>query len=137
MRRIGLAVVLSLALVPLAGEAQQAARMPRIGYLVAAPATNPHFLEGFRQGLRDLGYVDGGNIVIEYRSADGQFERLPDVAGELVRLKLICSLARAHRRRWRPSKRPRQSRLSLLPLLMRLEAGLSPALRGRAAMSRA
>src|SRR5262245_1842721 len=88
MRRLGLAVVLSLALVPLAGEAQQAARMPRIGYLVAAPATNPHFLEGFRQGLRDLGYVDGGNIVIEYRSADGQFERLPDVAGELVRLKV-------------------------------------------------
>src|SRR6266852_6651300 len=42
--------------------------------------------------------------------------------------RLMCSLARAHRRRWRPSKRPRRSRLSLLPLLMRLEAGLSPAL---------
>ena len=66
-------------------------KVPRIGFLVAASASDPSFerwIEAFRQGLRDLGYVEGRNIVIEYRYADGKYERLPALAAELVRLKV-------------------------------------------------
>jgi hypothetical protein len=79
MRLIGLAVVSLSALVlsPLAAEAQQATKVARIGYLLSNPAANPHLHEAFRQGLRDLGYVEGRNLVIEYRSAEGKLERLP------------------------------------------------------------
>ncbi len=73
---------------PLAADAQQAAKVPRIGYLGANPASNPHLLEAFRQGLRDLGYVEGRNLVIEIRDAEGKFERLPALAAELVALKV-------------------------------------------------
>jgi putative ABC transport system substrate-binding protein len=69
---------------PLAAEAQQ--KVARIGYLAANLAANPHFPKAFRQGLRDLGYVEDQNILIEYRSAEGQLERLPALAAELVRL---------------------------------------------------
>ncbi len=90
MRLIGLAVVLtlSLALAPLAAEAQQAAKVPRIGYLAANLAGNPYLHEAFRQGLRDLGYVEGRNLVIEYRGAEGKPERFPALAAELVALKV-------------------------------------------------
>src|SRR6266566_2138629 len=66
MRRIGLAVVvaLSLTLAPLASEAQQAGKVARIGYLGTGASANA---ESFRQGMRDLGYVEGRNVVIEYR----------------------------------------------------------------------
>jgi ABC-type uncharacterized transport system substrate-binding protein len=73
---------------PLAAEAQQAAKVARIGYLAANLAAGPHRLEAFRQGLRDLGYVEGRNLVIESRSAEGKFERLPALAAELVALKV-------------------------------------------------
>ena len=73
---------------PLAARAQQAAKIARIGYLGANPASNPHLLEAFRQGLRDLDYVEGRNLVIEYRDAEGKFERLPALAAELVALKV-------------------------------------------------
>jgi len=73
---------------PLAAEAQQAAKVPRVGYLAFNLAANPHFLEAFRQGLRDVGYVEGQNILIEYRSAEGQLERLPDLAAELVHVQV-------------------------------------------------
>jgi len=70
-------------------EAQQPGKVPRIGYLtgVSLSADSPRF-EGFRQGLRELGYVEGKNIIIEYRYADGKFDRLPALAAELVRLKV-------------------------------------------------
>ena len=61
-------------------------KVPRIGYLAADLKANPHFPEAFRQGLRDLGYVEGQNILIEYRSAEGHLDRLGALAGELVRL---------------------------------------------------
>jgi ABC-type uncharacterized transport system substrate-binding protein len=95
MRLIGLAVVLvaSLVLAPLALEAQQAAGIPRIGYLGTNLAASPHLPEAFRQGLRDLGYVEGRNVVIEYRSAEGKLERFPTLAAELVALKVDVILA--------------------------------------------
>jgi ABC-type uncharacterized transport system substrate-binding protein len=78
---------------PLVAEAQQATKVARIGYLLSNPAANPHLHEAFRQGLRDLGYVEGRNLVIEYRSAEGKLERLPALAAELVALKVDVIVA--------------------------------------------
>jgi putative ABC transport system substrate-binding protein len=69
-------------------NAQQAAKVPRIGYLAANLAASPHLRAAFLQGLRDLGYVEGRNIVIEYRDAEGTYERFPALATELVALKV-------------------------------------------------
>ena len=70
-------------------EAQQPTKVPRIGFLIAtATSVNTARNEAFRQGLRELGYVDGKNIVIEWRSAEGKSERLPGLAAELVGLKV-------------------------------------------------
>jgi putative ABC transport system substrate-binding protein len=72
---------------PLVARAQQTARFPRIGVLVySTPQADPN-AESFRRALRDLGYVDGRNIAIEYRFAEGRPERLPALAGELVRVR--------------------------------------------------
>jgi ABC-type uncharacterized transport system substrate-binding protein len=92
MRRIGLAVLLalSLALAPLAVEAQQAAR---IGYLTLNLDANPRYHDAFRQGLRDLGYVEGRDVVIEYRDARGKPERLAALAAELVALNVDVIVA--------------------------------------------
>ncbi len=74
---------------PGSAEAQQAAaKVPRIGFLALNPGANPHLREAFLQGLRDLGYVEGRNVVIEYRSAEGKLERLRALAAELVALKV-------------------------------------------------
>jgi putative ABC transport system substrate-binding protein len=70
-----------------AGAAQQPTRIPRIGYLTAARLTAiASRTEAFRQGLRDLGYSEGKNLFIEWRAGDGNFDRLPALAAELVRL---------------------------------------------------
>ena len=75
-------------------QAQQQGKVSRIGYLSSGfPSTNPEFREAFRQGLRDLGYVEGKNIFIEYRWAEGKFDRVPELAAELVRLKVDIILA--------------------------------------------
>jgi putative ABC transport system substrate-binding protein len=73
---------------PFAAEAQQAAKVARIGWLGDNPAATPHLRVAFRQGLSDLGYVEGRNVVIEYRDAEGKFERFPALAAELVALKV-------------------------------------------------
>ena len=74
---------------PLAAEAQQAGRVPRIGFLnLTSPSDRPSHLDAFRQRLRELGWVEGQNIVIDYRYAEGRVDRLPDLAAELVRLKV-------------------------------------------------
>ena len=73
---------------PLAAEGQQAAKIPRIGFLGPTLAANPHMIEAFLQGLRDLGYVEGRNVVIEYRSAEGKLERYPALVAELLGLKV-------------------------------------------------
>ncbi len=77
---------------PFAAEAQQAAKIARIGYLTTNLAAG-HALEAFRQELRDLGYVEGRNVVIEYRAAEGKSERLPALAAELVALKVDVIVA--------------------------------------------
>jgi len=70
-------------------QAQQPTKVPRIGYLTGTSlSTNAARNEAFRQGLRELGYVEGKNIVIEWRSAEGKLDRLPALAAELVRLKV-------------------------------------------------
>jgi putative ABC transport system substrate-binding protein len=70
-------------------EAQQPTKIPRIGFLITAPLSAiPARTEAFRQGLRELRYVEGENIVIEWRSAEGKLDRLPALAAELVRLKV-------------------------------------------------
>src|SRR5439155_15166799 len=72
-----------------AAEAQQPKKVSRIGFLSAvSPSSISLRTEAFRQGLRELGYVEGKNIVIESRYAEGKFDRLPDLAAELVRLKV-------------------------------------------------
>src|SRR2546427_5657466 len=88
-RRTFLAVTgAALLAAPLAAEGQQAAQIARIGYLTSSPAGSLHAPEAFLQGLRDLGYVEGRNIVIEYRDAEGKPERFPALAAELVALKV-------------------------------------------------
>jgi putative ABC transport system substrate-binding protein len=86
-------LVLSLPAAPLAASAQQAAKVARIGYLAVDRAASPHMTEAFLQGLRDLGYVEGRNVVIEYRDAEGKLERLPALAAELVALKVDVIVA--------------------------------------------
>ncbi len=76
---------------PVAAEAQPAGKVYRVGYLAAgsrSDSQSQRSLDAFRQGLRELGYVEGQSIAIEYRWAEWKYERLPDLAAELVRLKV-------------------------------------------------
>src|SRR5262249_18782772 len=87
---IGLTLCALLSALCRPAEAQQLTKIPWIGYLtVAGPSPSQALL----QGLRDLGYIVGQNIAIEYRSADGKRDRLPDLAEELVRLKVDIIVA--------------------------------------------
>src|SRR5206468_4036000 len=82
-------LILSLLTVPPAADAQQPAKIPRVGWLDDGMRTDKaHLHEAFLQGLRDLGYVEGQNLVIEHRGAERQLARLPELAAELVRLKV-------------------------------------------------
>jgi putative tryptophan/tyrosine transport system substrate-binding protein len=99
MRLSAIGLILTLALgiltAPLTAEAQQAPKVHRIGTLSAlgtTPGRNP-FVEAFLEGMRTLGYVEGQNFVLEYRGAEGQFEGFPDLAAELVRLKVDVIVA--------------------------------------------
>jgi putative ABC transport system substrate-binding protein len=71
-------------------QAQQAKKVPRIGYLSARGAVSlpKSYSEGFRQGLRDLGYIEGKNILIDFRYAEGKLDRFPSLVAELVQLKV-------------------------------------------------
>jgi putative ABC transport system substrate-binding protein len=91
---IGALVVFLLA-APLTADAQPAGKVHRIGMLeTTSMALNAANLEAFRQGLRELGYVEGRNYIIEFRSADGRRERFEDLATELVRLKVDVIVTR-------------------------------------------
>jgi putative ABC transport system substrate-binding protein len=82
-------IAASAAVWPLAARAQQAGKVARIGFLGAASASgSANRLEAFRLGLRELGYIEGTNMVITYRWAEGNYERLPELATELLRSNL-------------------------------------------------
>jgi putative ABC transport system substrate-binding protein len=89
-----LALALLLFVAPSLGEAQQTTKVPRIGFLRSGPPPQA-FVEGFRQGLRELGYVEGQNIIVEYRIADKGESQLADLGSELLGLKVNVILASA------------------------------------------
>jgi putative ABC transport system substrate-binding protein len=114
---IGVIVTLTLSLLmaPLAADAPPLANIPRIGWLGGtSPAVNPAVLETFRHGLREHGWVEGQNLVIEYRWAEGRFERLPDLAAELVRLPVDVIVPVASD----PAIRAAQQATSTIPIVM-------------------
>ncbi len=116
MRLIGLAFILSLTLAPLAAEAQPAAKVYRIGLLGSLPPTAPgasRIWEGFFQGLQELGYVEGQNILIEGRFYGDRTERLPALAAELVRLKVDVIVAQGP-----PAPEAAQRATSTIPIVM-------------------
>jgi len=115
MRRIGVAVVLALTVVLAAVAAEaQGGKVPRIGILstLTAEASAPA-IAVFRQGLRELGYVEGQNLALEMRSADAKLERLPGLAAELVRLKVDIIVARAN-----PAIAAAQKATTSIPIVM-------------------
>ncbi|HEU4343027.1 MAG TPA: ABC transporter substrate-binding protein, partial [Candidatus Binatia bacterium] len=95
-------------------EAQQRQKIPRIGVLsVTSPATIPARLDAFRQGLHELGYVEGKNIVIEYRYADGKLDRVPALAAEMVRLNVDVILTGGS-----AATRPAKEATATIPIVM-------------------
>ncbi len=113
---LGLIVSLALGILsaPFAADAQQRANVARIGVLGALTASSsaPR-IEAFKQGLRELGYVEGQNIAIEYRWAEGRYERLPGLAGELVRLKVDVIVTHTT-----PGTRAAQQATTTIPIVM-------------------
>ena len=107
-------VVLALLTAPLATGAPPVGKVWRIGVLAGGIATaeSPRGAS-FRQGLRDLGYVEGQNLVLEWRSSGGQVERLPDLAAELVRLKVDVIVATDN-----PAIAAAQRATSTIPIVM-------------------
>jgi ABC-type uncharacterized transport system substrate-binding protein len=98
----------------LPAQAQQPKKVPRIGYLIAPSlSANAARVEAFQQGLRELGYVEGKNIVIEWRSAEGKLDRLPALAAELVRLKVDVIVTGGQ-----GSTRPANEATSTIPIVM-------------------
>lgn len=99
---------------PLAARAQQVGKIYRIGLLETIPAAqNAANLDALRKGLRDLGYVEGRNLIIEYRSAEGRAERFPDLASELVRLRVDLIVTRGT-----PAAIAAKNATATIPLLM-------------------
>jgi putative ABC transport system substrate-binding protein len=87
-------IAVALLAVGVIAEAQQPKKVPRIGYLsVLSPSSDSARIEAFRQGLRELGYVEGQSLAIEPRYTEGKLDRLPDLAGELVRLNVDVIVA--------------------------------------------
>jgi putative ABC transport system substrate-binding protein len=81
-------LILSLLAAPLAADAQPPGKVARIGYLLGTTREQEPAVEAFLEAMRTLGYVEGQNLVMEYRAAAGQYERLPALVAELVRLKV-------------------------------------------------
>jgi putative ABC transport system substrate-binding protein len=107
-------ITVGLLAAPLAIEAQPAGKVYRIGILETIPAAqNAANLAALRKGLRDLGYVEGRNLIIEYRSADGRAERFPDLASELVRLKVDLIVTRGT-----PAARAAKNATGTIPVVM-------------------
>ena len=86
---IVVAFTISVLITPSASQAQHSGHVPRVGYLgTSSPSLEPELVKAFREGLRDHGYVEGQNIVIEYRWAEGNYQRFPDLVADLVKLKV-------------------------------------------------
>ena len=103
-----------LLVTPLAARAQQAGKVYRIGILEAIPASqNAANLDALRKGLREMGYVEGRNLIVEYRSADGRAERFPDLTSELVRLKVDLIVTRGT-----PAARAAKNATETIPVVM-------------------
>ena len=113
-RRMFIGVAGGLLAAPFAAPAQQVGKVYRIGILEAIPAAQyAAKLDALRKGLRDLGYVEGRNLIIEYRSADGRAERFPELASELVRLKVDLLVTRGT-----PAARAAKDATGTIPVLM-------------------
>src|SRR5712692_1280831 len=115
--RLG-ALVLALAVfaMPFAAKAQAPPTVPRAGYLSIGSASDPRraaLLVAFRQGLRDQGYMEGKNIIVEVRFAEGNYGRLRDLATELVRLKVDVIVAYGT-----PSAQAARNATSSIPIVM-------------------
>src|SRR5437867_4467036 len=112
---IGLLVIfVTLAACGAVAQAQLSAKVPRIGFLSAAsPSANTARIEAFWQGLRELGYVEGKSILIEYRYAEGKFDRLDEFAAEFVRLKVDVIVTAAP-----SSTRAAKKATSTIPIVM-------------------
>jgi putative tryptophan/tyrosine transport system substrate-binding protein len=116
MRRpFGLLVIFALGffVMPLAAEAQPPTPVPRIGVLSAATRGQDRNLEAFLEGLRARGYVEGQHVVLEYRGAEGQYERLPNLAAELVRLKVDVIVTQGT-----PAARAAKHATTTIPIVM-------------------
>ncbi len=115
-------------------DAQQQKKIPRIAFLGAASATSrASRLDAFRQGLWELGYVEGKNIIIEYRHAEGKFERLPELSAELAHLKVDIIVTQGS-----PAAEAARKTTSTIPIIMAtggdacwLGAGCEPRPAGR------
>jgi putative ABC transport system substrate-binding protein len=105
-----LALTLAILAAPLMAEAQQP--VPRIGYMHAGSRLDATY-EAFQQGLRDLGYLEGKNIVLEYRYAEGKVDRLPGLAAELVRIKVDIIVASTE-----PGARAAKNATKTIPIVM-------------------
>jgi hypothetical protein len=111
--RITTVVTILVLAVPLAADAQA---LPKVGYLSIGSASDPRrlaLLGAFQQGLREVGYVEGKSILIEVRFDEGQYDRLPDLAAELARLKVDIILAYST-----PAARAAQSTTKSIPIVM-------------------
>jgi ABC-type uncharacterized transport system substrate-binding protein len=94
MKKAGVLSILALLALAAIAEAQQPGKIPRIGFLDNSSASgNAPLLEAFRQEMRKLGWIEGKNISIEYRFAEQKLERLPELAADLVRLKVDLIVA--------------------------------------------
>ena len=113
-RRTFIRGVVAAVAAPVVAEAQQAGKIYRIGILETIPAArNTANLDALRQGLREMGYVEGRNLVIEYRSADGRAERFPDLAAELVHLNVDLIVTRGT-----PAARAAKKATETIPTIM-------------------
>jgi putative ABC transport system substrate-binding protein len=99
--------------VPLAASAEQPGKVYRIGILEAIPAAQNANLDALRTGLRELGYFEGRNLIIEYRSADGNADRFPELASGLVRLKVDLIVTRGT-----PATRAVKDATATIPVVM-------------------
>src|SRR5215831_7771545 len=121
-RRICAAVLFALcSMLPApcsAVEAQQAMKIPKMGLLFAtSPSVSPARVEAFRRGLRELGYQEGKNIVIEYRYAEGKLDRLPAFASELIGLKVDVIVTSGPQ-----ATRPAKKATATIPIVMTFDS---------------